>query len=105
MNNVRKYGVSPFRIAVIHGRPGAAGEVEPIARKLSKMQGILEPIQTSKTFDGQIEELRLVLEQTATLPVVLIGHSWGAWLSYIVAAKYPSLVRKLIMIGSGVNVQ
>jgi len=31
----------------------------------------------------------------------MIGFSWGAWLSYIVAASYPTLVRKLILVGSG----
>jgi len=101
MENFRKYGSSPFRVAVIHGGPGAAGSVAPIARKLGKTRGVLEPIQTAKTLDRQVEELRLVVEQNATTPVVLIGHSWGAWLSAIVTATYPALVRKLILVGSG----
>ena len=101
MEKFRKYGSSPYRVAVIHGGPGAAGEVEPVARKLGETRGILEPIQTARTLDGQVEELRLVVEQNATTPVVFIGHSWGAWLSYIVAAGYPDLVRKLILVGSG----
>jgi pimeloyl-ACP methyl ester carboxylesterase len=33
--------------------------------------------------------------------VVLIGHSWGAWLSYLLAAQYPADVRSLILVGSG----
>ena len=33
-------------------------------------------------------------------PVVLIGHSWGAWFSWFVAASYPQLVGKLILIGT-----
>src|SRR5437660_5210180 len=94
----RKYGNPPFRVAVIHGGPGAAGEVAPLARKLGEMRGVLEPIQTAKTLDGQIEELRLVVEQNATKPVVFIGHSWGAWLSTLVAARYPALVAKLILV-------
>ncbi|MFL5705970.1 MAG: alpha/beta fold hydrolase [Ktedonobacteraceae bacterium] len=101
MENFRKYGSKPFRVAVIHGGPGAAGEVAPIARKLGETRGVLEPLQTAKTLDGQVEELRLVVEQNATKPVVFIGHSWGAWLSFIVAAKYPELVRKLMLVGSG----
>ena len=101
MENFRQYGSDPFRVAVIHGGPGAAGEVAPIARKLGETRGVLEPIQTAKTLDGQVEELRLVVEQIATTPVTFIGHSWGAWLSYIVTAKYPELVRKLILVGSG----
>jgi pimeloyl-ACP methyl ester carboxylesterase len=35
------------------------------------------------------------------MPVVFIGHSWGAWLSYLVTANYPVLVRKLILVVSG----
>jgi pimeloyl-ACP methyl ester carboxylesterase len=101
LENIRKYGSDPFRVAVIHGGPGAAGEVEPLARKLGETRGVLEPIQTARTLDGQVEELRLVVEQNATKPVIFIGHSWGAWLSYIVTAKYPALVRKLILVGSG----
>jgi pimeloyl-ACP methyl ester carboxylesterase len=32
---------------------------------------------------------------------VLIGHSWGAWLAFITAARHPELVDKLILVGSG----
>ena len=35
------------------------------------------------------------------MPVILIGFSWGAMLVYILAARYPALVKKLILIGSG----
>jgi len=101
LEKFRKYGSDPFRVAVIHGGPGAAGSVAPIAQKLGETRGVLEPLQTAKSLDGQVEELQRVVEQNATIPVVLIGHSWGAWLSSLVTAKYPELVRKLILVGSG----
>ncbi|HYX51362.1 MAG TPA: alpha/beta hydrolase, partial [Ktedonobacteraceae bacterium] len=101
METFRKYGSSPYRVVVIHGGPGAAGSVAPVARTLGQTRGVLEPFQTARTLDGQIEELRLVVEHNATRPVILIGHSWGAWLSALVTATYPDLVRKLILIGSG----
>ena len=41
------------------------------------------------------------MKKYANEPVILIGFSWGAWLSFIVAANYPSLVKKLILIGAG----
>ena len=88
-------------MAVVHGGPGAAGEMAPLAKALSRNRGILEPLQTAKSLQGQVEELRTVLDSKADAPVVLIGHSWGAWLSYIVAARYPRLVKKLILVGSG----
>lgn len=100
MVNLRTYGKAPFKVAVIHGGPGAAGEMAPVALDLSEDVGVLEPLQTAPTLAGQIEELRAVLEKNAALPVTVIGFSWGAWLGFMVAAKYPSLVKKLIMVGS-----
>ena len=101
MTNIRKYGNPPFSIAVIHGGPGAPGEMAPVARELSSQWGVLEPLQTQASIDGQIEELKTVLEQNANLPVTLIGWSWGSFLSYIFASKYPLYVKKLILVSSG----
>ncbi len=101
MLNLRKYGDPPYSVAVIHGGPGAGGEMAPVARELSTICGVLEPIQTASTLDGQVDELKTVLEEHGDIPVTLIGFSWGAWLSYIVTAKYPELVSKLILVGSG----
>jgi pimeloyl-ACP methyl ester carboxylesterase len=100
MKNLRKYGNMPYRVAVIHGGPGAPGEMAPVARELAAITGVLEPLQTEDSIDGQVTELYAVLKQNAELPVVLIGHSWGAWLSYIFTSRHPSLVRKLILIGT-----
>jgi pimeloyl-ACP methyl ester carboxylesterase len=101
MKNLRKYGKVPFNVAVIHGGPGAGGEMAPVARELASGWGVLEPIQTATSLEGQVEELRTVLEIYGDLPVILIGFSWGAWLSFIVTAHYPPLVKKLILVGSG----
>jgi len=101
MNNLRKYGSAPFSVAVIHGGPGAAGEMQPVAEELSKNFGVLEPLQTTASLEGQVRELKAVLERDGSLPIILIGHSWGAWLAYILAAKSPKLVKKLILVGSG----
>jgi pimeloyl-ACP methyl ester carboxylesterase len=100
MTNPRKYGNKPYNIAVVHGGPGAPGEMAPVARELSSITGVLEPLQTQDSVEGQVAELRDVLEKNGDLPVTLIGFSWGAWLSFILTARHPSLVRKLILIGS-----
>ncbi|MGB2768190.1 MAG: alpha/beta hydrolase [Candidatus Zixiibacteriota bacterium] len=101
MASLRTYGKAPFRVAVIHGGPGAAGEMAPVARELASGWGVLEPLQTKASVEGQIEELRTVLQENGDPPVFLVGFSWGAWLSYLVAAHYPSLVKKVILVGSG----
>ncbi|MDH4257385.1 MAG: alpha/beta hydrolase [Candidatus Aminicenantes bacterium] len=101
MKNLRKYGKAPFNMAVIHGGPGAPGEMAPVARELSSLWGVLEPLQTKATIEGQVWELKDILQRSGNLPVILIGWSWGAWLSFIFAAQYPAFVKKLILIGSG----
>jgi len=72
----------------------------PVARELSTICGVLEPFQAATTLDGQVQELRLVLEEDAQVPVTLVGFSWGAFLSWLTAARYPHLVRKLILVSS-----
>jgi pimeloyl-ACP methyl ester carboxylesterase len=72
-----------------------------VARALSDRWSVLEPFQTQTSVDGQIDELRHTIEETGDPPVTLVGHSWGAWLAYLVATRHPDLVRKLILIGSG----
>ncbi|OPY35171.1 MAG: Alpha/beta hydrolase family protein [Methanoregula sp. PtaU1.Bin006] len=100
MRTVRKWGHGPYTVAVIHGGPGAPGEMAPVARELSAFTGVIEPFQTEMTLDGQVQELRQDLEQDAQVPAVLVGFSWGAFLSWLTAARYPHLVRKLILVSS-----
>jgi Predicted hydrolases or acyltransferases (alpha/beta hydrolase superfamily) len=97
---VRKYGKPPYPVAVIHGGPGAPGSMAPVARELSKYCGVVEHVESETTIDGQVDELRGTLQKSCDLPATLIGHSWGAWLSVIFAAKYPGMVKKLILVGS-----
>jgi pimeloyl-ACP methyl ester carboxylesterase len=101
MENIRKHGLAPFTVVVVHGGPGGAGEVAPVAQELSKAHGVLEPLQAALTIEGQLQELKDVIQKHGTPPMTLIGHSWGAWLSFIFAARNPSLVKKLILVSSG----
>jgi pimeloyl-ACP methyl ester carboxylesterase len=100
MSPVRIWGPGPYSVAVIHGGPGAPGEMAAVARELSTVKGVLEPLQTATTLEGQVRELRSVLSAQGRPPVTLIGFSWGAFLSWMVAARYPELVGKLILVGS-----
>ncbi len=98
---VRKHGKAPYSLVVAHGGPGAAGSAKPLCEALGKTHGVLEPFQTEKSVLGQIDELRRVIEAHATMPVILIGHSWGAMLGFMFTATYPNLVKKLILVSSG----
>jgi len=102
MTRFREYGSGPYDVAVLHGGPGAAGEMAPVARALSRSRGVLEALQTASTVEGQLEELASTLRENASLPVSLIGHSWGAMLGLLFTAGNPDLVKKLILVNSGV---
>lgn len=100
MQTVRQYGRPPFKVLVVHGGPGAGGEMAPVAREVASRCGVLEPIQTALSLDDQVDELHALIERCGDAPVVLVGFSWGAWLSYITAAAHPRQVRKLVLVGS-----
>jgi len=97
----RKYGSEPFQTVVLHGGPGAPGSVGPLASELSSDRGVLEPYQSADSVEGQIVELKEFLIYHAQIPVILIGHSWGAWLGYLLTSGNPELVRKLILVSAG----
>lgn len=101
MHNCREYGSLPFRTIVVHGGPGAPGCCAGICRGLADDFGIIEYLQTKNSIEELLEELRGVILHYQLDKVILIGHSWGAWLSYIFAAKYPQYVSKLIIVGCG----
>jgi len=100
MDNLRIYGTAPYTVALLHGGPGAPGQMAPVARVLSRDYGVLEPLQTAGSVDGQVAELYEVLDKHGDCPVTLIGSSWGAFLGFICAARHPETVRKLILVGS-----
>jgi pimeloyl-ACP methyl ester carboxylesterase len=101
MDNPRKYGRAPYSVVLVHGGPGAAGEMQPLACELADNAGVLEPIQTETTIKGQVEELKTIIERSGDPPVTLVGFSWGAWLCCMLAASHQLLVKKLILISSG----
>lgn len=98
---IRTYGKTPYTTAVIHGGPGNPGSLADVAQELATFTGVIEPIQTQYTITELIEELNRQLCSVSQYPFVLLGHSWGAWLAILYAAKYPKMVKQLILVGSG----
>lgn len=99
---VRKYGRKPYRVILLHGGPGVPGSLRLVAQRLGKKFGVLEHLQTARTILGQLREIKEIIDKYAAGPMIIVGHSWGAMLGYIFAAKYPKSVKKLILVGSGV---
>lgn len=97
---LRIYGVSPCKLAVIHGGPGDIGSLGYLAERLGHNCSVLEPFQSAYDIDGLIPELKQQLKEYADLPVVLLGHSWGAWLAVIFTVYNPAYVKSLILVGT-----
>ncbi|MBA7564023.1 hypothetical protein ES708_05685 [subsurface metagenome] len=100
MENFRTAGTPPFNLVLVHGGPGAAGTMHQLAPDLSRHTGVLEAFQTEASIQGQLAELYSQIIEHAYPPVILLGHSWGAWLSLMFAGRHPDLVRKLILVAS-----
>lgn len=97
----RMYGNSPFNVIVLHGGPGAPGCCAAICRGIADEYGVLEHLQKGNSAEELIEEIRSMIKQFELDKVVLIGHSYGAWLAFMFAASHPQYVSKLIMVSSG----
>lgn len=98
----KHYGKGPVRVVVVHGGPGCAGEVAPLARDIADMgHSVLEPFQTGLSIEEQVDELRRLLLEQCAPPVAFVGWSWGVWLVCFLAEQQPALVRQLILVGSG----
>jgi pimeloyl-ACP methyl ester carboxylesterase len=65
----------------------------PVARELSGEWSVLEPLQTADSLEGQVQELRAVLADNASLPTTLVGSSWGAMLGLVFCAQHPEFVQ------------
>ena len=99
----RTYGQPPWTVAVLHGGPGARDIWRRSARELSAQWGVLEPLLSADSVDGQIGEVQAALRDACPrLPITLVGSSWGAVLGLMLTARCPDLVRKLVMVGSAV---
>jgi len=88
------YG-NPNKI-IIHGGPGAPGSVSSLARDLDDC---IELYNFGRSIEAQLKEIHDIVEHFKMNAPVLIGHSWGAWLSFIYASKYPT--SKIVLIGCG----
>ena len=96
---IRAYGNEPYRAAVIHGGPGAMGSVACIARELSEVIGVVEPIQSRYSLSELTDELHEQIKSIFNEPLTLIGHSWGAWLAILFAVNHPEFVSQIVLVG------
>ena len=88
----------------IKGIPGA--QVDQLAGSLKKYAetcefNLIEPFFTQSSLEAQLSHLKQTLDHYVDEPIILVGHSWGAWLAFLFAARFQQWVKKLILIGAG----
>jgi pimeloyl-ACP methyl ester carboxylesterase len=103
----RHYGQPGRTVFVLHGGPGAAGHMAPLARRLSDTYRVVEPFQRGSggeplTVATHIADLHEAIETHAGgARPVLLGSSWGAMLALAYAAEHPDTAGPLILVGCG----
>src|SRR5258708_8720711 len=105
---VREYGHSGPQVIVLHGGPGAAGNMAGVARGLSDAYRVVDPFQRRRSGDEQLTVARHVADVhevinfcAADFRPALLGASWGAMLALAYAAAHPSSVGPVILVGCG----
>jgi pimeloyl-ACP methyl ester carboxylesterase len=107
MLHFRTYGNSGPEIILLHGGPGAPGEIAPIGRELADSFRLVEPFQRSSgakplTVAGHVADLHdLVTARGTDRKPILIGFSWGAMLALAYAEDHPGSAGPLILVGCG----
>lgn len=104
---VRHYGTAGPHAIVLHGGPGVAGYMAPVARCLSDVFRVSEPLQrrrdeTPLSVAQHVGDLHsVVLSVCGDEQPLLVGHSWGAMLALAYAAEHGSRLKALVLIGCG----
>lgn len=103
------HGTSGSNLVMIHGILGSKFTFQAVRRQLAarfkvfaydvKGMGFTKP-SGDLGLEGQVEQLHGFIEELKLAPVVLLGHSTGGGIAQAFAARYPTLVRHLILVDS-----
>jgi pimeloyl-ACP methyl ester carboxylesterase len=91
----------------LHGGPGAAGHMAPLARGLAGLYRVIEPFQRGSgserlTVARHVADLHEVIAACAQdCRPALLGASWGAMLALAYAAAHPGSTGPIVLVGCG----
>jgi pimeloyl-ACP methyl ester carboxylesterase len=101
-------------MVMLHGLGGSSNYFQPLVDAFSSSHKIIRldwaglgrtrvtKITSKITMPGYVKDLEKLFEvASVTEPVILIGHSLGAAIAALYAAKFPEKVQSLVLIGPG----
>lgn len=108
----RIVGTGSDTMVVIHGGPGLtmdyfAADLEPLAARHTLLfydqrgTGRSSLVSDSASLDGQLfaEDLEVLRRHFGLERLTIFGHSWGAGVAALYAARYPERVGRLLIVG------
>jgi proline iminopeptidase len=108
----RMVGASPDPVVVLHGGPGFtmdyfAADLEPLAGRYALLfydqrgTGRSTLVSDSTALDAQrfAEDLEALRRHFRFERLTLLGHSWGAGVAALYAARHPDRVGRLLIVG------
>lgn len=99
----------------VHGTPGALSNSMQYLKDATLLQnglvvaydrpgfGYSEYGQPSPTLDGQVQSLKILMDQFPNQAIYLVGHSYGAAVILQAAMDYPKQVKGLVWLGGVVH--
>jgi proline iminopeptidase len=107
----RLVGAKPDTVIVLHGGPGLtmeylAADLTPLAANHTLLfydqrgSGRSSLVSDSAALDGQrfAEDLEAIRQHFRLQRVTLLGHSWGAGVAALYAARYPDRIGRLLIV-------
>ena len=107
---VHRFGDGPNVAVAVHGITGSGLSYGAMARWLPPQWSLVAPDLRGRGgstdtghegLAGHARDVVAVIEHAADGPVVLVGHSMGAYVALLAAADRPDLVSRLILVDGG----
>jgi pimeloyl-ACP methyl ester carboxylesterase len=95
-------------VLALHGQPGLASDWEKVLPYLVGDHRVLAPDRPGYGRSGgdaigmgaNAELMADMVVRWGVAPVTVVGHSYGGGIGILMAARYPDVVRALVLVGS-----
>lgn len=108
---VARLGSGGPLILGIHGITGSCLQLAPLARRIDGSGTVIAPDLRGRGHSNGLpgpyglpahaDDCAAVLAQVTGSPVVVVGESMGAYVAVVLAARYPGLVERLVLVDGG----